>query len=777
MRQSLQELLGEPTGLMDAFEPSQGIEMDVADEDMDEDFFELDTEDDAFNEYQVTEPDFQRNLALDLADSELDVIANELLEDISDDEESRQPWMDMMETYREYLATGNDDTFDQPFPGSSTVVYPMITEAQIQFHARALPEIYPNDPVKAVIIGRETPELEAQRDRVEDTMNYQITYQDPGNRKDFSKMMWWLPITGSAFRHVFHDALYNMNKVRFVPVENLLVPYGTTCLEDAARINYRFFDTKNDLLKLMNMGFYMHVSLEDDDVDEDDDGNAPQRIRDEYDGLTRNGNTTRLGQTCYNVYRYYDLPGFEDVDEDGEPTGIALPYVFTVHARSRQILAIRRNWKEDDSHKRARIWFAHYKYQEGPGFYGAGLPHLIGALQVASTGMLRSVGDSLAFSMLQGGWKLKDAKFSGSETFAPGKFQDVDCTLDDINKSIKIAQFAPPPNMSIEYVQLLASQAQKIVSTQDILTGEQSSQNSPVGSTLAIIEQAQKVITGQHKSLYGSLSEELRILAELNYDYLPDEEEYEVIGKTGIMRRSDFDGRVDVIPTADPSVASFQQRQAIDQMCLQLSQMPQFAPFFRDNSYELLQRILKNAKVPMVDEIVYTEEEVKQKEAQKAQNPPPPPPEVIKAQSIQKDTEIRAQTAQAEVQLEAKQHADFMALEERKLQLEEKKVDMDTALKAEANDIKAGTLSPLNQQALDDLMLQLTQHIQQQMSVPQMQMQQQPMQQQQQMPMPQQQQDSMPMQEELSVPQQQQQPINPEKRNILMRLMDKIRRR
>jgi hypothetical protein len=675
-------------------------------EDMPDDFFNLSNDEVTVNE-QAEEPDFQLNLAEDMSPAYMDDIAAELLDCIDNDEESRHPWMEMIDNVRGQLGIGESTDYEQPFPGSSTVVYPIITKAQIQFQARALPEIFPNNPAKAVVIGESNPMLDAQADRVSDVLNYQITYQDKGNKKDFRKMLWWLPLTGSTFRRVYHDPLCNMNKVRFVPIENLIVPYGTTSLMEATRISYRDFDTKNDMLKLMQMGFYLEIPLTDDgDVDEDND-NPAQKLRDDSDGETKTTNSKSYGnlQEYYNVYTEYDLEGYEDKDDEGNPTGIGLPYIFTIHARSRKILAIRRNWKEDDPLKLRRMWFVHYQYQEGPGFYGSGLSHLIGSLQEAATGAIRAFGDSMAFSMLQGGWKLEDAKFSGSAVFSPGQFQDVDCSLDDINKALKVANFQSPSPEVLKYIEILDNQAQTIVSTQDIMTGDQSSQNAPVGSTLAIIEQAQKVITGQHKSLYESFSEELQILYDLNYDYLPDDDKFEMPGKVGIIRREDFDGSMHVIPTADPSVASFQQRQAIDQACLQFSQMPQFAPYYRDHGYELLKRMLNNMNVPSIDEIIYTEQEVKQKMQQDSQTPPPPTPEMIKAQAIATDSHTKAMIAT--------RTADQG---DKKLMLEEKSIDFDTAIKSEANDIKAGTLNPEQQQLIDNITAMLMRN-----SIPQMQ--------------------------------------------------------
>ena len=722
-------------------------------EEMMDEFFEVNDEED-FDE-QTEEPDFQANLAEDLGDSYLDEIASELLDLKDEDEDSRQKWMESISNLKDAIGIGDEDIYEQPFPGSSTVVYPIITTAQIQFQARALPEIFPDNPAKAVVVGESTPEGEAQAKRVSDVLNYQITYQDKGNKKDFRKMLWWLPLTGSTFRYVYHNPLRNINMVRFVPVEDFIVPYATTSLMDASHFSYRFFDKKNDLLKLINMGFYRSIDIPDDGTDDTEASNPVQKLRDEGDGQTRTTNSTTTLQECYNIYADYDLTGFEDVDEDGVPTGIGLPYVFTIHASTRKVLAIRRNWKQDDEYKLKRIYFAHYQYQEGPGFYGSGLPHLIGSLQTASTGALRAFGDAMAFAMLQAGWKLKDAKFAGSEVFAPGKFQDVDMDIEDINKAIKIANFAPPPQQVLTYIEMLDNKAQALVSTVDVLTGDQSSQNAPVGSTLALIEQAQKVISAQHKGLFESFSEELQILADLNYDFLPDHGEFKVPGKVGIIMREDFDGRVDVLPTADPSVASFQQRQAIDQASMQMFQ--QFPQFFKDGGFELSRRIMGNLGVPSLDEIMINEEEFAQQQAQAAQNPPPPSPDEVKVQVMQQDAATKAETAKSNA-----------TIEQQRLELEEDKMLLDAAIKIEDIEMKAGMSSQQLAQTSDQFAIQqLMQHSQNQMQNSIAKPTAKPLLSQEQEPQPVTEQ---PIQEE--APQ-----ADPEKRNLLLRMIDKIRGR
>lgn len=723
---------------------------------------------------QTEDPNFQDNLAEELDESYLDKLASGFRGDIEDDETDRQPWMDMVSNVQEQIGIGEDSNYEEPFPGASSVVYPLITKAQIQFQARALPEIFPNDPVKALVIGNTNEELDQQAERVSGVMNYQIQYQDPGNKKDFRKMLWWLPLVGSAFRYVSHDPLKNINIVRFVPAGDLIVPYATTSLADAYRITHRFRDSRNDIIKLMRAGFYRDVDLFEGSNTVaydggDDSDNAVTQLRDASDGTTPHSDNSTNGQSqvCYNIYTYCDLRGYEDTDDDGNETGIALPYVFTMHEPTGKILAIRRNWKQDDEYKTQRVYFSHYKFQEGAGFYGSGLPHLIGSLQEATTGALRAFGDSMAFSLLQGGFKLKDAKISGNQTMKPGGYLDVDMDTEDINRAIKPLNFPAPTPQAMAYIEMLRREAEGIVSTTDIMTGDSSPQNAPVGSTLAMIEQANKVISAQHKSLYESLSEELQILADLNYDFLPDEDEFAVPGKAGIIRRADFDGKIDVIPTADPSVSSFQQRQAIDQATLQIFSIPEFKPYAKEAGYPLLRRMLKNLNVPNIDEIMISEDEFIQMQQQAQQTPPPPDPNLIKAQVAQADSQTKAQVAASDAQLEqAKLEIDRLRLE-----LEDKAIDMKFATDDKMINARyMGTVMPALQQSSDALAMQNIMH-EQQKEIQQNDQRHQQMMQQAAAQQAMQQQAVEPTAEPVQEPE----PVESEKQGMLKRLMNKIR--
>lgn len=675
-------------------------------------------------EAQEQDSDFQDNLAEDMSESYLDQLASEFNQEIDDDETDRKPWMDMISNVQEMIGIGDDSSYDEPFPGCSSVVFPLFVKAQIQFTSRAMPEIFPNDPVKGLVLGSETPELKMQSDRVAATMNFQYQYQDPENKEDFAKMLTWLPYTGSAFRYVSHDPLRNINTVRYVPGGDLIVPYASTSLKSVYRFTYRFTDSKNDIIKLQRLGFYRDVDIFNGSTsfsgETNESNNAVKTLRDASDGMVPDSDNSnnQQNQECYNIYTYRDLEGYEDKDKKGEMTGIALPYVFTMHKESGKILAIRRNWKEDDEYKSHRVYFSHYQYHKGLGFYGFGLPHLLGSIQTALTGALRSFGDSMAFSMLQGGWKLKGAKVSGSQVMKPGDYLDIDAEIDDIKKAVMPISYNPPPPIVIEYIQLLTKVAEEIISIGDLMTGDSSPQNAPVGSTVAMIEQATKVVSAQHKSLYESLSNEFQIMYDLNYDYLPTEDQFVVPKQAGIIRRSDFDGKVGVRPTADPSVASFQMRQAIDQATMQILSIPEFKPFVKESGYALMMRMLNNLNVPDLEQIVMTDKEAEQFSQQQQQNPPPPTPDQIKAQVMQQDSQTKAQTAQSDAQLQ-QQKMQFdqqmeganKQIEMLKLQLQDKAINMKFATDDKMIDARfLGQVAPALQQSSDGLAMQNIQH-------------------------------------------------------------------
>lgn len=659
---------------------------------------------------QTEEPDFYANLAEFIDDRVLDDMASEILQKLDGFEEDNHPWMERIATVREQMGLVDYDRDDEPFPGASSVVFPMITKAQVQFMARALPEIFPADPVNTVVLGKEDNVRTEQATRARDVMNYQVTFGDPDNKKDFKKALWWLPLTGSVFRHGFHDPILDKNIIRTVRVEDMITPYNTISLFDTPLFAHRIYEPHNKTLKLIRSKFYrdIYLPLPGDNVGNLTD-DAAQDIRDDVDGKTKTAATKSNNHEFYDAYIDYDLPGFEEKDENGEETGIGLPFVITIDTESQKILRIQRNWDKEDELKLKQVDFSHYKFLEGPGFLGCGLSHVIGSLQEACTGALRAFADSLAFAMLPAGWKSKDAKFSGSEVFAPGHFQDVDMTTDDINKAIKIAQFPAPPVTTLTFIDMINSQAEAIISTQNIMTGDQNPVGAPVGTTLALIEQAQKVISAQHQGLHESFSEELRILYRLNYNFLPDDAIFYAPKTEITVRRADFDKKIMVIPTADPSIASFQQRMAINQA---LWGFYKEAPmYFKDGGYPIARKMLTDitSQNTVLDDYMLTLEEFLQQQQQQPPSPDQQKMEIegqkvqIQGQKLQIDGEklkIDGEKAAIEAKkLELEQMKEQFSqmvqkmgidLESMQVKLKEKEVDADIALRDKEIDAKYG---------------------------------------------------------------------------------------
>ena len=630
-------------------------------------------------EEQAENPEFNANLANYLTDSDLKKIAADEIKNVEDDLKSRTQWLEFArEVAREMGIMDESDEMMEKFPGELSITYPIYMKAMIQFYSRVVPEIFPARPIGAQVLGNSDAEREDQASRVEDTMNWQYTEGDPENKRDFRKMIWWLPTAGSMFRRPYHDSLQDKIKVRTVKAEDLIVEYNTTSLSSAYRYTYRFFEGENDTLKLMQNGYYREcdIALQGGDFEEDQTQSL-QDVRNASDGMSENSDWDSDIYERYYIYTYLDLPGFEDKDEDGKETGIKLPYEVCIDVNSQNVLAIYRDWKENDVYKLRRSRFAHYKYQEGFGFYGSSLYHLVGTVQRACNGALRAFNGSLAFSLMPSGFKTKEAKISGDQILRAGEFKDVDATVLDIDKALKVLTFPPPSPMVLDYIGLLDRQAEAIISTQDIMVGNSNPVNAPVGTTLALLEQANKVVTAQHQSIRESFDDEIKIVYELNYDFLPEEDRFLVPGKEGIIRRLDFDERIRVIPTSDPTKASFQMKLAADQAALQFFQ--QRPDLFKDNGYPLFRRVMEDMQIANLDEIMFSPQEMEQMQKQQQQNPPPPTPDQIKAQLAQQELQMKAQMDQM------KQQMDMLRLE-----LDGRRLDIESALKNKELDQRVG---------------------------------------------------------------------------------------
>lgn len=545
------------------------------------------------------------NLAEFVDETTLNLLAQTIIEEVEIDKKSREPWNNL---YRTGIETIDSQIEQQdrrePFDGASTVSYPMLSTAVINFQARALSELYPaGGPVKTSIKGKETEEKRAQAKRVTDHMNYQITEEDDAFFDEADQMLFFLPISGSAFKKVYWDTYSNTPVSRFVRPTELIVPYTATSLATAERYTHELLISQNDMKKQMNNGFYRDIVLVLPSMEKGGEYNAVDSVDDKADNKTPSYDDNDYRHTVYESHRYCDLKGFEHKDEEtGEPSGVAIPYIVSVDLDTRKVLSIRRNWKEGDMEFKKRVWFIHFKYLPGVGFYGFGLMHIIGGLQKAATGASRIILDSSAFASLQGGFRSKDVKSkAGIITLTPGEWKDVDMTAEELQKAFYTPPFKEPSPALSNFLQFIVEAGQRVTSTTESMVGD-ASNNGPVGTTLALIEQGSKVYSGIHKRLHNAAKKEYVLRAELNYDNLNHDEEYpyEVEGDSRFIKGSDYDERVDVVPASDPNVFSSTQRIAKAQTLLQISESrPDLY-----NAYRVHRRMLEAVEISDIDEVL-----------------------------------------------------------------------------------------------------------------------------------------------------------------------------
>lgn len=536
------------------------------------------------------------NLAEQISPTDLGVMAVELLEHIDADIASREEWERRMARGIAVMGLRDDPEFTPPFIGASEVTHPLLAEAIVQFQSRAVTEIFPpGGPVKCIVVGESDEESEAQRERVEAHMNYQLTIEDRGYFPDVDKMLFRLPIEGSVFRKCFYDQLTGMTKSRAVKAGDLIVPYSASSLEDTPRITHRMHVQPNDVKKLQAVGYYRATSITDMPPAEKEIGDLDEAI-DTAESRTLSEHPDDTEHLIYECCCDYDLPG-----DLADPEGIARPYIVTIDADNQDILAIRRNWRDEDDLKRKRLYYTHYQYLPGLGFYGYGLFHMIGGLAEAATGAVRALLDSAAFATLQGGFKSSDAAVKGGDMeLSPGEWKDIDLTAEELDKAFKTIPWKEPSPAMFQLLGMLTESGQRFASTTESMVGD-ASNNGPVGTTVALIEQGSKVYSAIHKRIHFAAGCEFSCLAELNGEYLPDEGyPYTVEGEERTIARADYDDRVDVVPVSDPNIFSATQRIAIAQTGMQLAvQAPQLY-----DMYEVHKRMHVALRTPAMDEIL-----------------------------------------------------------------------------------------------------------------------------------------------------------------------------
>ena len=544
------------------------------------------------------------NLADILPDDIINRLASVLYQNYEDYKNSRKDWEQSYTTGLDLLGFKYVNR-SQPFQGASGATHPVLAEAVTQFQATAYKELLPADgPVRTQILGMATREKEDQAARVKEYMNYQIMNQMPEYEAEFDQMLFYLPLAGSSFKKVYYDEMMGRAVSKFVQADDLIVPYSATSLEDAEAIFQRMYMSENDIRKAQVSGFYSDIELGHPNFTQD-------RVHEEERKLegTRKTYSSTAADTTFTVLECHinlDLEGFEDIGEDGEPTGIKLPYIVTLEAGARQILSIRRNYQPNDPLKKKVHYFVHFKFLPGLGFYGFGLIHMIGGLSRTATVALRQLLDAGTLSNLPAGFKMRGIRVrDDAQPLQPGEFRDVDAPGGSLKEAFYPLPYKEPSQTLLQLMGIVVQAGQRFASIADMQVGD-GNQQAAVGTTVALLERGSRVMSAIHKRLYNGLKKEFKLLANIFAQYLPAEYPYDVVGGQRMIKQMDFDERVDIVPVADPNIFSMTQRITLAQTELQLAMSnPQM-----HNLYASYRNMYNALGIKNIDQLL----------------PPPPPP-------------------------------------------------------------------------------------------------------------------------------------------------------
>ena len=556
-----------------------------------EDSIEVDTE----------EYDHDANLAEVLSDSILGEISSDLRGKYEEDLESSSEWREAYTKGLDLLGIKYQER-TEPFQGASGVTHPLLSESVTQFQAQAYKEMLPSGgPVRTHVLGSETPQKQEQSNRVKEFMNYQITEVMEEFDPDTDQMLFYLPLSGSTFKKVYFDTTKNRAVSKFVPSEDLIIPYSATDLNTSPRVTHVLRMDENEVRKMQVAGIFKDVDISAYDTE---DNTVKDKI-DEIGGINKTES-----DDVYNILEIHadlDIEGFEDLGQDGQPTGIKLPYVITIDNGSGEILSITRNYDQNDPMKRKRQYFVHYKFLPGLGFYGFGLIHMIGGLGRAATSILRQLIDAGTLANLPSGFKARGIRIrNDDEPLSPGEFRDIDAPGGSIRDSIIPLPFKEPSGTLAQLLGSLIDGCRRFVSIADQQVSNMS-QDMPVGTTVALLERGMKVMSAIHKRLHYAQKTEFRLLARIFSENLPPVYPYEVFGAPAEVKAQDFDGRVDILPVSDPNIFSMAQRVTLAQTQLQLAQSnPQL-----HNLQMAYRRMYQALEVQNIEEIL----------------PPPPQPQ------------------------------------------------------------------------------------------------------------------------------------------------------
>ena len=547
---------------------------------------------------EESDDDFDANLAEYISDKALETLVGDLISDYEDDISARKDWMQTYVDGLELLGMKIEERAE-PWEGACGVYHPLLSEALVKFQAETMMATFPaQGPVKTQIIGKETKEKKEAADRVQDDMNYQLTDVMKEYRPEHERMLWGLGLAGNAFKKIYYDPNLERQVAMFIPAEDIVVPYGASSIESAERVTHVMRKTENDLRRLQVAGFYRDVELGDPDNSLDE---VEKKIAEKMGFRASSDDRYKLLEMHVDL----DLPGYEHKDEDGNPTGIALPYVVTLEKGSQTVLAIRRNWNPDDETHQKRQHFVHYGYVPGFGFYCFGLIHLVGAFAKSGTSLIRQLVDAGTLSNLPGGFKARGLRVKGDDTpIAPGEFRDVDVPSGTIKDNLMTLPYKEPSQVLYSLLNTIVEEGRRFAAAGDMKVSDMSA-NAPVGTTLAILERTLKVMSAVQARIHYSMKQEFRLLKTIIADYTPEDYSYEPVEGDRKAKKADYD-MVTVIPVSDPNAATMAQKVVQYQAVIQLAQSaPQIydLPELHREMIEVLG--VKNAKklIPMQDDM------------------------------------------------------------------------------------------------------------------------------------------------------------------------------
>ena len=549
-------------------------------------------------EEEAAEQDFYANIAEDMDERVLNQLSSDLISDYQKDKESRKDWEDGYLKGLDLLGFKYVEQ-NRPFRGAAGVTHPLLAEAVTQFQAQAYKELLPSDgPVKTQVLGLKTDETTEQANRVKDFMNYMIMEKMEEYTPEFDQMLFYLPLAGSTFKKVYYDAMLERAVSKFVPAEDLVVPYYATDLKEAPRITHVIRQSENDLLKKMASGFYREVELMKPQTKDD-------TIKDKYRSLegTKKTETDDMMYSILELHVDLDLSDYIS-DNEEDSLGIKIPYIVTIEESSREVLSIYRNYVEGDNKFVRKDYFTHFKFLPGLGFYGFGLIHMIGGLSRTATAALRQLLDAGTLSNGPAGFKSRGMKVrDDDQPIQPGEFRDVDAPGGNIRDQFQLLPFKEPSQTLFNLMGFCVDAGRRFALTTDTAVGE-GNQNAAVGTTIALMERGSRVMSAIHKRCYYAMRQEFKLLSKVIAEYLPPEYPYAVYGADRIIKSLDFDNRVDVLPVADPNIFSMAQRVTLAQTQLQIAQTnPQL-----HNLHEAYTRVYEALGTKQIPELLKPEE-------------------------------------------------------------------------------------------------------------------------------------------------------------------------